>query len=262
MNWRAFLLALPILFFSLNAVVLWVSLIPPAGMDPQSIPFWRAFHTVGAIFTLSIALWFALRPDREPDFLRAAFSVGYYERDGFGFRPSFEYNPDSGLLEYVVYGQNRFSRPLSAVVVLEDGLNEKLAFFPSRLHLNCPGGAFVMARVPLSVPAVAAGRWTQAAVYCDANYAQGRGRTLRFREGAWVDFPLSKKQRTVMQVFQIAVLHHASIPARVNFQWPDVLPAQTEKPGEPMFELLWAPGDPRPDDLNAWLTSRIRDLSA
>jgi hypothetical protein len=263
MNWRvilAFLAAMAFLYFSVNAAFLWVSVVPPAGVDPQAVPFWRMFSTVGAVISLTVALLFIVRWDREPDFLRGAFGSSYYEQGGFGFRPGFEFNPTAGVFEYVVYCQNRFSGPVKAVVVLDDELNEQLRFFPKRLHVDCPGGAFAVAHVPLSIPADASGRLTQADVFCDVDYPNGRGRELRFRQGGAVQLPLGKVQRTAIQLVEFAVLQMITTPARVSFEWPDLLPSCEGSPGEPRFELLWSLGDERPEDLPRFLQDSVPTL--
>jgi hypothetical protein len=125
------------------------------------------------------------KPERYPDLLRDRAGT-YLERDGFCFAPLLETTP-TGACVLAVYFQNRCEGAASARLVLRPprrlfGLLRH-ALPEHVLSIECPGGAFGVARSSFPIPARYQGRQVSFNVVADVTYPHGRGAFVRHRTG-------------------------------------------------------------------------------
>src|SRR5688572_10244990 len=124
-------------------------------------------------------------PERFPDLLRERTGTSV-ERDGLCFAPALETTP-AGACELAVYFQNRCAGRATARVQMlppRGTLRLKRHNLPARsMTIECPGGAFGVARVSLPITAAYQGRRMTFELRADVTYPDGRGDVVRFRPG-------------------------------------------------------------------------------
>ena len=189
------------------------------------------------------------RRENLPDLLAQAFGRGrYFERDGlcFAFRPVLT---TDGRCWMQVYFQNRYERPCVARIVLRP---PSRTFWIGRwpmqaidVTVECDGAAFGVHRTPWPVPFKLQGRTAKFDTACRARYPQGRGRLLRFREGARTGVPGSDLGAAAMALGAAAVGSlYISRPARWRVRLPKGV-ADGVMPGAiASTEILWRPDLP------------------
>ena len=206
---------------------------------------------LGSPVCVALLGWVLVRSTRRrevlPDLLAQA-TGGYFERDGlcFGFAPARTIDGGQWLF---VYFQNRYERLCEARIVLKPP-SRNLWFGRWRMTtvdvtVVCDGAAFGVHRTPWPIPAKLQGRSARFDVACRTAYPSGRGKRLRYREGARAGVPGSDLGRAALALGGAAVGTLAiSRPARWRIRLPrgsveGVLPGATAS-----TQILWRPDPP------------------
>jgi hypothetical protein len=139
-----------------------------------------------ALGALGLLVWSLMRKDKFPDLLKKRHG-SYFEREGFCF--AIVPVASNGECRLDIYFQNRFDRSSRAQVVMRPSQQ----FFLNRrpietltVEIDCPGGAYGVARVPWAVPTKLQGKQQSFDVGAHTEYPTGRGTMIRYRDGVHV----------------------------------------------------------------------------
>lgn len=206
---------------------------------------------IGCPLGVALLGWVLVRSTRRrealPDLLARA-TGGYFERDGlcFGFVPA---RTTDGRQWLFVYFHNRYERPCKARIVLKPpSRNLWFGRWPMTtvdVTVACDGAGFGIHRTPWPIPAKLQGRSARFDVACRPAYPSGRGKLMRYREGARAGVPGSDLGRAALALGGAAVGTLAiSRPARWRIRLPrggvdGVLDGATAS-----TEILWRPDLP------------------
>ena len=195
--------------------------------------------TLGA---LGILLWSLTRKDKFPDLLRQSCGA-YFERDGFCF--AILAAAANGECRLDVYFQNRFDRARRAQVMLRPSQQ----FFLNRrpietltVEIDCPGGAYGVARVPWAVPAKLQGKKQSFDVGAHVEYPSGRGTMVRYRDGV----PVGTAKRDIWSGIltvsgAVGGMVVFSQPAKIKLMLPKKVAETMPEDALIMIETLWCP---------------------
>jgi len=197
---------------------------------------------LAAVFALLI--WAEFRRDHAPDFLRQQFKR-YFERDGLCFAILPWVKEDA--FAWRVFFQNRYERPCEALIAFRPAtrfVGFGRASLPEvRVPIRCDGGAFGLATIRFGIPQKHQGRNIQFEVIAFAQFPDGKGKMLRFRDGIRVGRKNRSAADTAVSALSIMALHpHFTHAATLKLQLP--IDVQAEASGEITQEILWRPGDP------------------
>ncbi|NQT14902.1 MAG: hypothetical protein HQ582_19260, partial [Planctomycetes bacterium] len=158
------------------------------GLSRQTIVWLGLGFAAVAVGGVLVALLVIYRGGTAPDLLREQFG-SCFERDGlcFVFAPSV----DKGVFVLNVWFQNRYVRACQARISLTLRRLPREERVPWHVEIDCDDGAFGATRVPWGIPVVFQGAEHRFDVHACVRYPRGRGKTLRFREGAAVGLPPS-----------------------------------------------------------------------
>jgi hypothetical protein len=234
----------PILIVSvIVTVAMWVT--PGvAGLGEQANRRIRLASTATTVVAVCVVIWSICRKDLVPDYLRA--NVHHcFERHGFCF--SLAPRTDEGVFALVVLFQNRYSRSCTAKIVLAPahlpGLESALV-----IPVECAEAGFGMTRLPLPIPQAGQGQTHKFRVYADVAYPEGRGRMLRFKEGAAVGGTKADRNNLLLGLALLPFgVAYSTIPASVAIEVPTGV-ADTLPPNEhPTAQIFWQLGQPLED---------------
>lgn len=172
-------IAAPFVVFCIASFVAWMNRV--LGWGDVCFP-------ILAVIAFLPVRWSFSRVDKAPDFLvKYAGPEGYFERRGvcFTIRPGLS----DGHAYLDIHFQNRFARPcVGGIVLLPTAgffrVRPRLKLPP--ISIECPGGAFGIARIWYSLPEEYQGRIQSFDVFGKAKYPRGRGTRLRFTEACHV----------------------------------------------------------------------------
>jgi hypothetical protein len=142
--------------------------------------------------SLFILLWAVLRRDKIPDQL-SKISRSHLECDGLSFLVMPEVQGGICLLR--IYYQNRYEGFCRTRLVIRPAIKDFVGVMRPRdlkqveVTIECPGAGFDSIAVPYAVPADRQGKNVRFNVGGVTKYPNGRGKLLRFREGARVRPP-------------------------------------------------------------------------
>jgi hypothetical protein len=209
------------------------------------------FVALGVV-SLGVLLKMYFRRDDVPDYLHDMFG-GYFNRGGFCFMVTT--HKKHAVCYFDFYFQNQHDSPCTGQIALRPGK----AFFGNRAdmdviacYVSCPPAAFGVARVPVSIPAELQGRSQKFDVGASVEYPDGRGKLLRFREGAVIrtnaEFGNTfHNALTVAGAFGGMIV--ISKPASVTFDLPDRVVDYIPDRMQVEVETIWQLGDPPLADL-------------
>lgn len=238
-TWLAFLLVAGLL--AAVTCVTW--------MTPDAGPVRWAFR-IGSPLAIVACAWGSLKltrrpPETLPDLL-AEVEPRYFEREGlcFAARPRLA----DGACRIEVYFQNRYAGHCTGRIVILPPMRTfsfgRHKFPPIDLSIECPGGAFGVARVPFPYPPKYNGRRMKFDVAAAAGYRPGRGPALRFRTGVRVDKP-ARRDDLLLAVPMFGLLDLATRSRLALTLPPDAAPPPPEPSPTPTVEILWSPGSPQ-----------------
>jgi hypothetical protein len=186
------------------------------------------------------------RADEAPDYLRQQFAT-YFNRGGFCFavRPSVA----DGVAYLDVYFQNQQDTRCVGRIALRPARGFFLGradLEPVAAEIRCGPAAYGFARIPVAIPAELQGRKQSFEVGASVDRPDGRGRTLRFRDGVAL-----RANSDFGNAFGTALTVAGALTGQIVYQSPATtaieLPrgvAQTIPAGrEPEFRTLWKLGD-------------------
>lgn len=232
---------------SLLALVIIVGVLVSAIALTDGQFYWPVDIGVTAATALCVLalLWSMFRRDKAPDFLRQAFG-GYYERAGFTFACALHQRGE--LLYLAIYFQNRYERACRAQVILQ--AKEGFAFLRRTVEslvipIECEGGAFGVSLVPWGIPHSRQGTVQTLEVAAYVEYPYGRGKMLRFRDGANVGNATVDAWKTVGTVIAAMggtiVIHR---PAQLRLTLPVGVATEIDGDARITSQTLWRPGSP------------------
>lgn len=200
-----------------------------------------------AVLALGLLLKLQFRVDLAPDYLYER-SKAYFNRDGFCFAVSSTAADGVGYIE--VYFQSQRDAPCLGRVALRPARG----FFLTRAkietiicEIECAPGGFGVARIPVSIPAALQGKRLAFEVGASAQYPDGKGRRIRFRDGIFLraNTRFGDAFTTGLKVATVAtggiLLSH---PAKVTLDLPVGVSEHVQPTSTPDIKTLWALGDP------------------
>jgi hypothetical protein len=198
---------------------------------------------------LAIASFLKLhfRADMVPDYLRQQFRT-CFNRGGFCF--AFRPTSVDGVCYLEIYFQNQQDKPCTGRIALRPALG----FFLGRakmetvaIEIICEPAGYGVARVAVSVPAQLQGKKQSFEVGSCVNYPNGKGRTLRFRDGivlrANSDFGNTTGTALAIAGALTGQIVYVS-PATVAFELPGGVAEEVSAQLKPEIKTLWKLGDP------------------
>ncbi len=196
---------------------------------------------VGIVGGFGLFLRVHFAADRAPDYLHAACGE-FFDRDGFCF--AVRMRVDDGACVMQLYFQSRQSVPSHCAVALR-------AQGPGSPHVGfdftCPPAGFGVVEVPAPVAPLLAGQMGVWQVGASVDYPQGRGETLRFRDGMVIRTNTRFKSLFGDVVLlggllmgEISILTNATVRAR----FPVDLSHQPAQFPPASMRVMWKLGDP------------------
>jgi hypothetical protein len=201
-----------------------------------------------SILAIATFLRIHFRADEVPDYLRLQVGT-YFSRGGFSF--AFKPTAVAGVCYFDIYFQNNQDAPCIGRIALRPARG----FFLGRAKLEtiafeirCEPAAYGIARFPIAIPANLQGKKQSFEVGASVDQPQGKGHTLRFREGI-----ILRANTKFGNVFGTGLTIayaitgggiYLSRPATVVIELPTGV--AEEAPGDlrPDIRTLWKLGDP------------------
>jgi hypothetical protein len=208
------------------------------------------FRIVWPVVSIAaMALFFKMhfRPDLAPDYLRQCVT-NYYNRGGFCFFPTLSKADELCYLD--IYFQNQQDAPCVGRVALRPAKNFFLDRSPIEtfgVEIACPPAAFGLARLPISIPKQLQGKRQSFEVGASVEYPQGKGKTLRFRDGMVLrtNAEFGNAFHTTLIVTGALTGHIIlSRPAKLIATLPMDVRAPIQSGQMPDIAILWTLGDP------------------
>ena len=131
-----------------------------------------------------VAFWrMHVQKDEVPDYL-SQLGLRFFDRGGFCF--AIVPRVEEGTCFLDAYFQNKFDRPCRGRIALRPvrGLLGRGKLTDVYFDIDCPAAAFGRATISLPVPVAVQGKRQKFEVGASVEYPSGRGRMVRFREGA------------------------------------------------------------------------------
>lgn len=205
----------------------------------------RLGTVVAGVLGIAGIAWAFLKTDKAPDYL-CRIAAPYFDRGGFCFLIRCVESNGQCHLQAIV--QNRHERRCRGQIAMRPEMPllgsgpilEQIAF-----AIDCPPAGFGIINVPISVPTAAQGKQVTFQVGASVDYPEGRGCTLRFKEGIGIrsnsDFRNAfGTTLTVLGAMGGAIV--LSSPASVTILLPNEVSENVNE--EPSTEILWELGDP------------------
>jgi hypothetical protein len=217
--------------------------------DRPSETTWALRLCLPAISVAAIALFLRLhfRADKVPDFLSRR-ARRYFNRKGFCFAPFAENR--GGICFLAVYFQNQQDAPCIGWIAVQPGPD----FFMRRpaipavvFQIDCEAAAFGIARVAVPLPRETQGKRQSFEVGASVNYFQGRGRTVRFRDGTLLSTACNfENERAALLGAAGLLTGHIliSFPVRTAIDLPAGVAVDFTPDGTTEVQTLWKLGDP------------------
>jgi len=235
------IMVLVIMAALLAAALAWISERP----DQRTLMF-RFGSPIVAILALVVFLRIHFRRDEVPDYLRQMCG-GYFDRGGFCF--SFAAYDVDGICFLDAFFQNKYERPCVGRIALRPAKD----FFGRRkidaitYEISCEAAAFGVARVPLPLPLAVQGKRQKFEVGASVHYPEGKGRMLRFRDGAVIRTN-SNFGNSFGTALQVAGAMGGTLvltrPASATVSLPIGVAEEIPDGIEPEVKTFWRLGDP------------------
>ncbi len=267
--------------FAIAAVFVW------ADERPDSATRWyRVGFPIGAAVGIAVFLRLHFRRDRAPDYL-SRYCPTFFDRAGFCF--ACFVSVEDGICAVGVLFQNRHERgcvaqlafrPVKGAIQQTESrllngifdaahvstLDSLLARRERAIHIRieCGRGAFGIASFPLGISRQRQGSRQKFEVGASVSYPNGKGRTLRFRDGVVIRHNAEFRNRFgVALTLAGAIGGHLfwATPATFSLTLPlgvaEIVPPHVQ----PRTHTLWSLGEPRHMDF-AGLASGLSDPAA
>jgi len=202
-----------------------------------------------AMLAATFLVWLQLRIDGETDYLRADFGT-YFNRDGFCFAINTIAIDGVAYIEF--HYQSQYTGNCVGQIALrpaferDKGGRAKLDDITCRIE--CPNGAYGVARVPISIPLALQGRNQPFEVGASVRYPNGKWQRLRFHDGILLrsDTNFHDAFGTAMTIAGAATGSLIlSRPATTTVKLPEgVNPTAPDSVG-PVVTKIWELGDPQ-----------------
>jgi len=227
---------------SIVAVLAWTA------DHPNSVTWGlRIGGPVVCVLSLILILTLQLRTDLERDYLRHV-TAAYFNRDGFCF--AFVVTACDGIAFMDTYFQSQYDKPSHGRIALRPARGffmVRTKFDTLTFDVECPPGGFGYIRMPIPIPEKRQGKRQSFEVGASVQYADGKGRRIRFHDGIFLrsDSNFGNSFATAVAIAGAAT---GSIvltkPAKTSIQLPvdvaehvpDHIPTETR--------TLWQIGDP------------------
>ena len=219
-------------------------------MDPADGPvplFLRYGCPVLAVLGIAGFLKIHFRADLVPDYLHHHVGT-YFNRDGFCF------GSRTSVIDRVcyldVYFQNQQDEPCVGRVALRPARGFFLGranIDPVAVEIKCGPAGFGRARIAIPIPSELQGKRQSFEVGASVHYANGKGRTLRFRDGITL-----RANSDFGDAFATALMVAGALtgrivwttPARVTIDLPSGVAQDTADRFDPEIKTFWKLGDP------------------
>jgi hypothetical protein len=234
------------------ALLLIIALMVTAGAwyaDQPGQTTWivRIAAPVIGLLSLAVLLLVHFRRDRVPDFLLA--EVGnYFNHRGFCFVVGAD--EAAGICRVRAWFQNQYERPCVAQIELRPQREfwlTRTGIEPIQLEIPCESAAFGLATRPIALPEKMLGKQHSFDVSASVIYPNGKGRRLRFNDGALVrtTTAFGNAFRTGLTFFGALAGHVVWMKsARVKIQLPETAAQTLPADVRTHVETLWKLGDP------------------
>jgi hypothetical protein len=228
----------------IGSIVVWIMDRPD-----QMVWFFRVATPIGVVAAI-VAIKLLNQPpqaDEAPDYLSGVVT-SFFDRGGFCF--GFGLSVVKGVCVVTAFYQNQYEGPCRGRIALRPTKGFFLTrpkFAEIRFEVECEPAAFGLARLAVPLPAKLQGKKQAFEVGASADYPEGRGRRLRFREGLLLraNSNFGNTFGTVLAVAGAAggmiVLNN---PATVTFPMPVGVAEDIPFETEPEVKTLWKLGDP------------------
>ena len=232
------------LILAASSALMWLEKQP----NPRQETLRYVLPAVSLIF-LAPFLDIHLRRDRAPDYLRRIAPHYFNRRD---FCLAFEPAVQGGMYCLLAYFQNQRERDCQAEVALRPArgrFTRRPPIETVRVVIDCPGGAFGVARLVIPLPAVVQGRQQAFEVGATVQYPKGRGAKLRYRWGTYLRTGANFRNHYNLVLTILAglltfglifTIRHAGVSVTLPTGVAETLPPAWRPP----VEILWQPGDP------------------
>ncbi len=221
--------------------------------------FWIEDHPTGVTWALriglpllcvaAIAIFLRIhfQKDEVRDYLRQ-LAGKYFNRKGFCFVPSAERH--DGVCYLTVYFQNQQDQPCIGRIAIRPApgfLMQRPAIPAVLFEVRCEAAGFGLTRMAIPLPPAVQGKRQNFEVGASVDYFQGRGRTVRFRDGTLLstDCDFTDARQSALTAGLLLTGHLSiSLPVRTKISLPSNV--ATELAGECQVEvqMLWKLGDP------------------
>jgi hypothetical protein len=208
--------------------------------------FLRYGCPVLAVLGIAGFLKIHLRADLVPDYLHHHVGT-YFNRGGFCF--AFRTSVLDGVCYLEVLFQNQRDAPCVGRIALRPARGFYLGranIEPIAIEIKCKPAAFGTAKIAIPIPGELQGKRQSFEVGASANYPNGTGRTLRFRDGIVLRANSDFGNAFATALTAAGALTGSivwSTPAKITIDLPGGVSDDVAEASEPETQTLWKLGD-------------------
>jgi hypothetical protein len=202
---------------------------------------------VGGIIGIGGLVWVYNPRDIAPDYL-SRIAEPYFDRGGFCFLlDAFESDGQCYLEAHV---QNRYGRPCRGQIAIrlkKPVMRGGRLMNPIVLAVDCPPAGFCVITAPIGVPAEIQGRSAIFEVGASVEYPDGRGRTLRFKDGLVIRSNTRFRNTFATTLTVLGAMGGVivwSSPATVTLALPANVQSKVPRDTAARSEIIWQLDDP------------------
>lgn len=201
-----------------------------------------------SVMAITTFLIIHFRADKVPDYLHQHFRT-YFNRGGFCF--AFRPTAVDGVCYLEIYFQNQQDESCIGRIALRPARGFFLGrakMEPIAAEIRCEPAAYGVARVGIPIPADLQGKKQSFEVGASVDYPQGRGETLRFRDGTVIraNSNFGDAFRTSLRIGSalLGSPHFVLLqPKTVLLELPKGVAEEVPNDLRPQVETLWKLGD-------------------
>jgi hypothetical protein len=207
----------------------------------------RGVSSLVAVMTLTTLVALQLRRDAAHDYLHDA-AGSYFNRGGFCF--AFEAVAENGVCYFRAHYQNQFERPCIGQIAVRPARGfwlTRARIETMTFQIDCDAGAYGVATLPIPVPQEIQGKRQAFEVGASVNYPQGKGRRLRYRDGAFLRTNSNFGNTFATAVTVVGAMSGSIIlskPATALVEMPDSVTEELPDVLTPRTTVIWKLGDP------------------
>lgn len=192
-----------------------------------------------------IFLFIHFRRDEVPDYLHHFFGT-FFDRDGFCF--FLTANAENGICFFDLFFQNKYEQPCTGRVAVRPARNllRRPDIETVTHEIDCEGGAYGVARMPMPVPPSLEGTSQKFEFGASVKFPHGKGRMLRFRDGIVIrtDSEFGDKFAATARVIGFfGGMLILSKPATMTIDLPMGVKNDIPDDVQATVTTLWKPGD-------------------